>query len=140
ADNGMIFVPQTDLAILNYLCNYLIQNGRVNREFVEQHVNFKVGATDIGYGLRPNDPREQSATSNGYPGADGKPKGDPGAATPATFEEFAAFVSTYTLDYTARLSGVPAEKLQRLAELYADPDKKVVSFWTMGFNQHARGT
>ena len=140
ADNGMIFVPQTDLAILNYLCNYLIQNGWVNREFVEQHVNFKVGATDIGYGLRPNDPREQSATSNGYPGADGKPKGDPGAATPATFEEFAAFVSTYTLDYTARLSGVPAEKLQRLAELYADPDKKVVSFWTMGFNQHARGT
>jgi len=140
ADNGMIFVPQTDLAILNYLCNYLIQNGKVNREFVEQHVNFKVGATDIGYGLRPNDPREQSASSNGYPGADGAPKGDPGAAMPATFEDFAEFVSTYTLDYTARLSGVPAEKLQRLAELYADPSKKIMSLWTMGFNQHTRGT
>ncbi|MBO1113974.1 nitrate reductase catalytic subunit NapA [Bordetella petrii] len=140
ADNGMIFVPQTDLAILNYLCNYLIQNGKVNREFVERHVNFKVGATDIGYGLRPNDPREQSASANGYPGADGAPKGDPGAARPATFEDFAAFVSTYTLDYTARLSGVPAEKLQRLAELYADPSKKIMSLWTMGFNQHTRGT
>src|SRR3546814_12961652 len=27
-----------------------------------------------------------------------------------------------------------------MAELYADPDKKIVSFWTMGFNQHTRGT
>ncbi|HYG43802.1 MAG TPA: nitrate reductase catalytic subunit NapA [Bordetella sp.] len=140
SDNGMIFEPQTDLAILNYLCNYLIQNGKVNQEFVGRHVNFKTGVTNIGYGLRPNDPREQSATANGYPGADGAPKGDPGASTPSTFDEFASFVSTYTLEYTAKLSGVPAEKLQRMAELYADPDKKIVSFWTMGFNQHTRGT
>ena len=27
-----------------------------------------------------------------------------------------------------------------LAELYADPKIKVTSFWTMGFNQHSRGT
>ena len=26
ADNGMVFVPQTDLAILNFICNYIIQN------------------------------------------------------------------------------------------------------------------
>ena len=26
-----------------------------------------------------------------------------------------------------------------LAELYADPKTKVMSFWTMGFNQHTRG-
>ncbi|MCK4867134.1 MAG: nitrate reductase catalytic subunit NapA, partial [Alphaproteobacteria bacterium] len=32
------------------------------------------------------------------------------------------------------------EKLEALAELYADPDRKVMSLWTMGFNQHARGT
>ncbi|MCD0501417.1 nitrate reductase catalytic subunit NapA [Bordetella petrii] len=140
ADNGMIFTPQTDLAILNYLCNSLIQNGKVDRQFIDQHVNFKKGATDIGYGLRPNHPLEQQAGANGYPSADGSPKGDPGAATPCTYEEFAEFVSTYTLDYTARLSGVPPEKLQRLAELYADPGKKIVSFWTMGFNQHTRGT
>src|ERR671921_274459 len=29
--------------------------------------------------------------------------------------------------------------LQALAELYADPKVKVMSFWTMGFNQHTRG-
>ena len=56
ADNGMIFEPQTDLAILNYICNYIIQNGKVNKEFVSKHVNFTQGVTDIGYGLRPNAP------------------------------------------------------------------------------------
>ena len=30
--------------------------------------------------------------------------------------------------------------LDRLAEMYADPKIKVTSFWTMGFNQHTRGT
>ncbi len=56
ADNGMIFSPQTDLAILNYICNHIIQSGKVNQEFVKAHVNFKAGETDIGFGLRPNHP------------------------------------------------------------------------------------
>jgi nitrate reductase NapA len=33
ADNGMIFVPQTDLAILNYIANYIIQNKPITRRF-----------------------------------------------------------------------------------------------------------
>jgi nitrate reductase NapA len=140
ADNPMIFKPQTDLAILNYLCNHIIQSKKVDEDFIKKHVNFKKGATDIGYGLRPNTPVEQQATSNGYDGPDGKPKGDAGAAEPIGFEDFARFVAEYTLEKTVELSGVPAENLKRLAELYADPEKKVVSFWTMGVNQHTRGT
>ncbi|WP_153160667.1 nitrate reductase catalytic subunit NapA [Zoogloea sp. 1C4] len=140
ADNGMIFVPQTDLAILNYICNHIIQTGKVNQDFVKKNVNFKMGETDIGFGLRPAHALEKDAKFNGYPGADGKPKNNPNDAKPATFEDFKKFVSTYTLDYTAKLSGVPKDRLQKLAELYADPKKKVVSFWTMGFNQHTRGT
>ena len=140
ADQPIVFVPQSDLAILNYIANYLITNNKVDQEFVKKNVNFKVGETDVGYGLRPNDPREQNATANGYPGADGKPKGDPNAAKPSTYEEYAKFVSTYTADYTSKLSGVPVQQLEELAKLYADPNKKVVSFWTMGFNQHTRGT
>ena len=140
ADNPMIFKPQSDLAIYNYLCNYLIQNKKVDEDFVRKHVNFKKGVTDIGYGLRPKHPLEANATMNGYPGADGKPKGDTGKAEPITFEEFARFVAEYTIEKTVQLSGVPADKLKKLAELYADPKKKVVTFWTMGVNQHTRGT
>ena len=140
SDNGMIFVPNTDLAILNYICNHIIQSGKVNQDFVKKHVNFKQGETDIGFGLRPAHALEKDAKFNGYPGADGKPKNNPSDAKPITFEEFKKFVSEYTLEKTAKLSGVPAERLKKMAELYADPKKKVVSFWTMGFNQHTRGT
>ena len=140
ADNGMIFVPNTDLAILNYICHHIISTGKVNKEFVKKNVNFKIGETDIGFGLRPGHDLEKNATNNGYPGADGKPKGNTGAAKDSNLDEFAKFVSEYTVEKVSKLTGVPVEKLKRLAELYADPKKKVVSFWTMGFNQHTRGT
>jgi len=140
ADTELIFNPQSDLAILNYICNYIIQNGAVNEEFVKKNVSFRKGVTDIGYGLRPNHPLEQVAGNNGYPGADGKPKGNPGASAPMTFDEFKKFVSEYTLDKAHEISGVPKDKLEALAKTYADPKTKVVSYWTMGFNQHTRGT
>jgi nitrate reductase NapA len=140
ADSELIFKPQSDLAILNYICNYIIQSGAVNEEFVKRNVNFRKGVTDIGYGLRPNHPLEQVANNNGYPGADGKPKGNPDNSAPITFDEFKQFVSEYTLDKAHEISGVPKDKLEALARVYADPKTKVVSYWTMGFNQHTRGT
>jgi nitrate reductase NapA len=130
ADLGMVFKPGTDLAILNYIANYIIQNGKVNEAFVKEHINFRIGNQDIGYGLRPNDPREQAAKNSG--------KG--GGSKEYSFEEYKAFVADYTLEGVSALSGVEPDKLEALAELYADPDSKVMSLWTMGFNQHARGT
>lgn len=59
ADNGMVFTPQTDLAIMNYIANYIIQNNAVDQDFLNRHVNFRRGATDIGYGLRPTHPLEK---------------------------------------------------------------------------------
>ncbi len=128
ADNPIIFKPQTDLAILNFIANYIIQNKAYNREFIEKHVQFQKATTDIGYGLRPEDPRERRAKNRGV-----------GKKHPSSFEEFAKQVAPYTLDYVSELSGVPKKKLLRLAKVYADPRKKVSSYWTMGFNQHTRG-
>ena len=129
ADLGMVFTPQTDLAILNYIANYIIQTGRVNKEFVERHTNFRLGNPDIGYGLRPEHPLEQAAANNDKVGG----------WKEMTFDEYAEFVSSYTVESVSELSGVPKEKLEALAEIYADPDVRVTSFWTMGFNQHTRG-
>ncbi|OBX02181.1 nitrate reductase catalytic subunit NapA [Gallibacterium genomosp. 1] len=128
ADYGLVFTPQADLAILNYIANYIIQNNAVNEDFVSKHTVFKKAATDIGYGLRPTDPREKAAKN---PGSDKMEN--------FTFEEFKAFVSEYTLDKAHEISGVDKGLLEELAKIYADPNKKVVSFWTMGFNQHTRG-
>ena len=128
ADNEIVFTPQTDLAILNFIANYIIQNKAYNEDFVGKHVNFTKTVTDIGYGLRPEHPLEKKAKNSGK-----------GKLTKISFEEYAKSVEPYTLDYAAELSGVPKEKLLRLAKVYADPDKKVASYWTMGFNQHTRG-
>jgi nitrate reductase NapA len=133
ADLGMVFKPQTDMVILNYIANYIIQNNKVNRDFVQQHVNFRLGNTDIGYGLRPTDPREINAVN-------AKERKKQIGSKEYTFEEYAKFVSEYTLEKAHEMSGVPKKDLVALAELYADPDRKVVSYWTMGFNQHTRGT
>ena len=129
ADIPMVFAPQTDLVILNYIANHIIETGRVDEEFVGRHVNFKRGNADIGYGLRPEHPLERAAAN----------ASDPNGAQPMTFEDYAAFVSDYTLERAAEMSGVPENRLEALAELYADPATKVMSLWTMGFNQHTRG-
>ena len=129
ADVPMVFKPGTDLAILNFIANHIIQTGRVNREFVDKHCNFRMGQTDIGYGLRPEHVLEVRAT-----GAK-----EATASTPSNFDDFAKLVSEYTVEKTVELTGVPKERLLALAELYADPKTKVMSLWTMGFNQHVRG-
>ena len=53
ADLPIIFEPQSDLAIANFIANYIIENNKVNKSFIEKHANFRIGNDDIGYGLRP---------------------------------------------------------------------------------------
>ncbi len=129
ADDGIVFTPQSDLAIANYIANYIIQNDAVNWDFVKKHTRFLEGNTDIGYGLRPEHPLQKAA----------KNASKAGGAKSIEFERFAEFVSEYTVEKASELSGVSPEKLEKLAKMYADPNRKITSFWTMGANQHTRG-
>lgn len=130
ADIGMVFKPQTDLAILNFIANYIIENGYVDKDFIAKHVNFRQGNDDIGYGLRPEHEKQKAS----------KNSDQAGASKAIDFAAYKHYVSEYTLDKVHKLSGVPKKDLEALAQLYADPKRKVTSFWTMGFNQHTRGT
>jgi len=127
ADNPMIFTPQSDLAIANYIANYIIQNNAVNKDFIGKHVNFTKTVTDIGYGLRPEHPLEKAK------------KGKGGKLTKISFDDYAKSVAEYTVEKASEISGVPKKNLEKLAKIYADPKKKVMSLWTMGMNQHTRG-
>ena len=129
SDATLIFKPGTDLAILNYIANYIVQTNAVNRDFVDKHVNFRVANTDIGYGLRPEHVLEQRALH----------ANDAQVSQPSSFDAYAKMLSEYTLDRVSDLSGVSKERLEALAKAYADPKTKVMSLWTMGFNQHVRG-
>ena len=129
ADIPAVFKPHSDLVLLNAIANYIIKNGAVNKDFVNKHVNFRKGNTDIGYGLRPTHPLEKKA----------KNAKKAGGSSPMSFDEFAKFVEPYTLKYAEEMSGVPARDIEKIAKLYADPKTKVMSLWTMGINQHTRG-
>lgn len=121
ADQYVRFTPQTDLALLNAIAHVIIRDKLYDEQFIKEHVVFKRGKENIGYGLEDK-----------FKFAD-EPK-------LIGFDEYAAFLKPYTPEYAAGLSGVPATTIVELAHLYADKSRKVTSLWTMGFNQHTRGT
>lgn len=127
ADKVMVFKPNTDLAIANCIANYLVQNNLYDADFVADHLQFKQGTENIG-----------NPTEDGYDASDLGKSVD--TVENITFEEFAARLEPYTFEYTSELSGVAVEDLQELAALFADPELKIMSLWTMGVNQHNRGT
>ncbi|EGQ8003608.1 periplasmic nitrate reductase subunit alpha [Vibrio parahaemolyticus] len=128
ADHGYIFNPQSDLAIANFIANYIIENDAVNWDFVNKHTNFTQADTDIGYGLRDDDPLQKAAKNP-----------NSGKLTSISFEEYKKSVAPYTVEKASEISGVEKEKLIELAKQYSDPNTKVMSLWTMGMNQHTRG-
>jgi nitrate reductase (cytochrome) len=121
ADRSLIFTPQADLAIANAICHEIVARGWVNRDFVDRHVSFKRGRTDIGYGL-----------SDDFRFAE--------RASDASWDEYVRFLSDYTPERAAEISGLPASEIRWLASLYADRARRVTSYWCMGPNQHTRGT
>jgi len=122
SDLYLEFKPHTDLVIANAIAREIIANGWVNEEFVREHCVFKRGEENIGFGLRDStapDPMKNSAVD---------------------LDSYRKFVDAYTPEYAEEISGVPAAKIRELAALYGDRNKKVVSLWCMGMNQHTRGT
>ena len=127
ADKVLIFRPGSDIAVANAICNYLIQNDLYDHAFVEDHLQFKQGTENLG-----------DAFDDGYDKSEVGSKVD--AVEGISFEDFAARLEPYTLEYASELSGVPVDDIRELADVFADPSKKVMSLWTMGVNQHNRGT
>ena len=121
ADQFIPMQPQGDLALANAIAHVIIESDRVNQDFVRAHTVFRRGKENIGYGLEDNFKfKDQPAEMD--------------------FDQFRAYLADYTPEKAAGPSGVPAESIRRLAEVYADPKVKVVSLWCMGMNQHVRGT
>ncbi len=121
ADRSILFQPQTDLAVANAICHEIIENNWVNRVFVESHCSFRKGLTQMGYGLEDH-----------YEFKDQSEKID--------FKAYKKFLADYTPEKVEKRSGVSAKDIKYMASLYGDPNKKVMSFWCMGMNQHTRGT
>jgi nitrate reductase NapA len=171
ADLEIVFRPNSDLAIWNYLAREIVRRGAVDQAFVDRHCVFATGPNDIGYGMRTSESfaypaekdvqaretavvltREEAIGRRLDPGVEHRVNqsaaADAGKHWLISFEEFKRALEPYTLDFVAALAqGDPDEpadefrkKLVMLADLYTDGKRKLVSYWTMGFNQHVRGT
>lgn len=121
SDHVLLMNPQSDLAIANGLARLIIENGQVNEDFVNKHCVFRKDNEDIGFGLRDG---------KGYKKGEGE----------ISFEDYKAFLEPYTPEYVQKIAGIEPAQLKQLASYYGSKDKKVVSLWCMGVNQHTRGT
>ncbi len=169
ADTEIVFKPNTDLAIQNYIAREIIKRNAVNQSFVDKHCVFATGPYDIGYGMRGTDKfayeaekdtqakqleitldEDEAIAQRRKAGEKVKQNNAKSAVKHwlITFDDFKKGVEPYTLDFVAQLAkGDPDESIEafkakrvQLADLYIEQDRKVVSFWTMGFNQHQRGS
>ena len=169
ADLEIVFKPGTDLALMNYLGREIVKRGAVDTSFVDKHCVFATGPYDIGYGMRPTDKfaydlekdtqakelrvtldRHEAIAQRKEPGTlvEQKNTKAPLAHWRITFDDFKEALEPYTLDFVAELAKGDADetldsfkkKLTQLADLYCQKDRSVTSFWTMGFNQHYRGS
>jgi nitrate reductase NapA len=111
SDDYLEFRPNSDLAIANGVAHLLIKNGTWNKDFVEKHCNFR----------GDNQPLDLN----------GKP---------ISFEDYCKAVAEYTPERVEAISGVPADKIRMLGDLFANRDLRITSLWCMGMNQHNRGT
>lgn len=121
ADRSILFLPQGDLAIANAIAHELLRTGAIHRTFMERHVSFHRGKTNIGYGLQDKE-------------------GFTEAPETITLEQYKEALKDYSPEKVEALTGVAARDIRYLASLYGDPGRKVVSYWCMGMNQHTRGT
>jgi nitrate reductase NapA len=169
ADLELIIKPSSDLAIQNYIAREIVKRDAVNKAFIEKHCVFATGPYDIGYGMRPTQEyafpaekdiqaKQKQVVLDKYEAVaqrrePGQKVAQDNAKTAGkhwmiTFEDFKKGVEPYDLEFVAELAkGDPDEslddfkdKLKQLADLHIDPKRKLVSYWTMGFNQHQRGT
>jgi nitrate reductase NapA len=121
ADRSLLHTPHSGLAIANAICQEIVAQRWVDRDFVDRYTAFKLGKTGIGYG-----PTDYALIVD--------------AGTSVSWDDYVAFLAAYTPERAQQLSGLSAEDIRWLASLYGDRARKVMSVWGANANQHARGT
>ena len=121
ADHALLLAPCSQLAIANAICQEIVARGWIDRDFVDRHVAFRRGKTNIGYGLSD----DSLAVDD---------------ATPVSWDDYVTFLSASPPERAQQLSGVPAESIRWLASLYGDRSRRVMSVWGANANQSAHGT
>ncbi len=129
ADHVAYFTPNSDLAIANGIAHLLVEQGFLDKPWVQAHFRFRQRTADY-----VKDPTQRGT----YDAEAIKPQNLSGKDL--SREEYVAQLAYYTPEKVEELSGVSADLIRLIAARMADPKELVLSWWCMGPNQHTRGT
>jgi formate dehydrogenase major subunit len=141
----------TDAAYFGGLMNHVLQNHKYHEEYVVNYTNASFLVKD-GYGFTDGLFSGYDASKRGYDSstwsydvdADGFARRDLTLQDPrSVFQLMKQHYSRYTPEMVARITGIPAERFQAVAEMVGEmgrPDKVMTIVYAVGLTHHTTGS
>lgn len=150
ADKHIFIRPGTDIAFLNGVINYLMQNNKYHEEYVHEYTNatfivsgqyeFKDGL----FGALDADNEYDRSNWNYQLDADGYAKRDFTMKDPhCVWNILKEHVSRYTPDVVSNVCGTPQEDFLIACQMMAEtcvPEKVMTSLYALGWTEHTVGS
>ncbi len=143
--------PGTDIALLNGIINYLLQNDKIQREYVVEYTNASY-LIDPRYSFNDGIFSGYDAAKRQYNkdtwkyqlDSKGIPKQDPTLQDPqCVYQLMKRHFARYTPEKVSAMTGCPVPTFNKIAELIAStsaPNKVMTIMYAMGTTQHTVGT
>ncbi len=141
----------TDIALMNGIINYILQNGLYHKDYLVDHtnagflVNPQFGFKDgLFSGYNKSQKRYDKKSWQYQLDEKGIPKIDKTLEDPnCVFQLLKKHLSRYTLEKVSNITGTPVEKIVNIAKTYGATGQKGKSgtiMYAMGTTQHTVGT
>ncbi len=142
--------PGTDIAFLNALTKYLLDNNKIHADYVNAYTNCAFIVKE-GYGFQDGlftgydeQKRDYDKTTWEYDiGPDGYAVMDPTLQHPrCVMQLLRQHVEPYTPELVERICGSPQDKFLKICELIAStsvPDRTMSSLYALGWTHHSKG-
>ncbi|MBV0891114.1 formate dehydrogenase-N subunit alpha [Paracoccus sp. Z118] len=142
--------PGTDIVFLMALIRYMIENDKVQWDYVRNYTNASLivkdefGWSDGLFTGYDEEKRDYDKTSWDYViGDDGFAQVDPTLENPrCVWNLLKAHVDAYTPEMVERVCGTPADRFLHIAEMIGEcssPTKTMTSMYALGWTQHSKG-
>jgi formate dehydrogenase major subunit len=135
--------PGGDIAFLNAMINYILENRLYDEEYVKLNTNaLYLGKDDFGFedglftGFHDAEHKYDTTTWGYQLAADKKPAKAKSLDNPrCVFAKLKKFYSRYTLQVGSEISGVPVDQIRRIAETMAK-NRPATICYALGMTQH----
>jgi len=141
----------TDIAFVNGMINYALQNELINKDYVLNYTNASFIISDkysfddgLFSGYDP-DKRSYDKTKWAYElDGSGIPKKDPALLHPqCVYQLMKKHFERYDVDTVCKITGAPKDVYEKICKTFAStsaPDKVATWLYAMGTTQHTHGT